>query len=95
MRGMRRGLKAGCSSKQEISIRQKGRETKNRQMGKDNCIWGTKECQQLKGRISYPIETNFSILQVIAFILAQHIVRGIWIHSKHTKYHLNSSLNNK
>lgn len=65
MRGMRRGLKAGCSSKQEISIRQKGRETKNRQMGKDNCIWGTKECQQLKGRISYPIETNFQFCRLL------------------------------
>ena len=46
------GQKPGVAQKQEMSIRGKDEENKNRQMGKDNCIWEVKECRQLKGRIS-------------------------------------------
>lgn len=54
-----RGVKAGRSSKQEMSIRPKdGGESKNRQRGKDNCIWGAVECRELKGRVSYRAHKN-------------------------------------
>lgn len=64
-----KGLKAGCSSKQEISMRWKDGESKNRQMGKDNCIWGTKEAEG-QNRIS-------EIQPFIAFALSHYSDSGI------------------
>lgn len=63
-------------------------------MAKDNCIWGTKECQRLKGRISYPIETKFYFSSLLLLLWLSTIFEEHGFTKKNTKCHLKGSLEN-